>query len=146
MFQTLIDYCGCRAAAGTAAAATAPPALSEGGVRRVAGDTPLKAERLEEIKLGVVRFVASGVFGDQAALPHLVVAAADTRFRCVLSSFFCFFFQQKLTFSNSRGSCCDWYRKVWQKGTLFFGRWNPQIQLEIIIDRGTFDSLWRFIC
>lgn len=41
---------------------------------------PLKPEQLEQIKLGIVRFLAGGVYSDFDVLPHMVVAAADSRF------------------------------------------------------------------
>lgn len=44
------------------------------------GETQLKPEQLEELKLGIVKFVASGILGEQLTVPHLIIAAADTRF------------------------------------------------------------------
>lgn len=40
----------------------------------------MKPEQLEETKLGIVKFMSSGILGEQAILPHLIIAAADTRF------------------------------------------------------------------
>ena len=40
----------------------------------------MKPEQLEETKLAIVKFVSGGVLGEQAILPHLIIAAADTRF------------------------------------------------------------------
>ncbi|KAK4005791.1 hypothetical protein OUZ56_010915 [Daphnia magna] len=57
-----------------------PPGMSEYGWKRSLGEVQLKAEQLEETKLGIVKFVSSGIFGEQNIVPHLVVAAADTRF------------------------------------------------------------------
>ena len=57
-----------------------PPGLSEYSFKRVVGDTPPPAEQLEQIKLGIVKFIAGGVFLDMHILVHLIVAAADTRF------------------------------------------------------------------
>ena len=57
-----------------------PPGMSEAAFRRAAGETQWKPEQLEEMKLGIVKFVSSGVFGEQVTVPHLVIAAADTRF------------------------------------------------------------------
>ncbi len=54
--------------------------MSEAGWKRSLGETQLKPEQLEETKLGIVKFISSGVFGEQTIVPHLVVAAADTRF------------------------------------------------------------------
>ena len=54
--------------------------MSESGWKRAMGETPLKAEQLEETKLAIVKFISSGVMADeQTIVPHLVVAAADTR-------------------------------------------------------------------
>lgn len=47
--------------------------------KRVTAENPLKAEELEKVKLGIVKFLASGVLNDADILIHLIVAAADTR-------------------------------------------------------------------
>lgn len=61
--------------------ANPPPGMSEAGWKRASGEVQLKPEQLEETKLGIVKFVSSGVLGgEQGIVPHLVVAAADTRF------------------------------------------------------------------
>merc|ERR1740128_410581 len=65
---------------GTTAPVNPPPGMSETGWKRAVGETQLKPEQLEETKLGIVKFVSSGVFGEQSILPHLIIAAADTRF------------------------------------------------------------------
>lgn len=57
-----------------------PPAMSQAGWKRAVGETQMKPEQLEETKLAIVKFVSSGVLGEQAILPHLIIAAADTRF------------------------------------------------------------------
>ena len=58
-----------------------PPGMSESGWKRATGETQLKPEQLEETKLGIVKFISSGVLGgEQPIVPHLIVAAADTRF------------------------------------------------------------------
>lgn len=54
--------------------------MSEAGWKRALGEVQLKPEQLEETKLGIVKFISSGVLGEQTIVPHLVVAAADTRF------------------------------------------------------------------
>jgi proteasome component ECM29 len=54
--------------------------MSEYGFRRVCGEGDLKAEQLEQIKLGIIRFLARSEMADADKLCHLVVAAADTRF------------------------------------------------------------------
>lgn len=70
------------------AAFPVPPGMSPYTFKRVTGSAsgpdspsaPLKPEQLEQIKLGIVRFLAGGVYSDSDILPHFVVAAADTRF------------------------------------------------------------------
>ncbi|KDR13581.1 proteasome-associated protein ECM29 homolog isoform X2 [Zootermopsis nevadensis] len=57
-----------------------PPGMSEYSFKRVSAGNPLTSEELEQTKLGVVKFLASGVMSDSDILCHLVVAAADTRF------------------------------------------------------------------
>ncbi|XP_060528524.1 proteasome adapter and scaffold protein ECM29 [Cylas formicarius] len=57
-----------------------PAGMSEASYKRVTANNPMKPEDLEEIKLGIVKFLAYGVFKNEDILIHLVVAAADTRF------------------------------------------------------------------
>ncbi|KAL0121628.1 hypothetical protein PUN28_006856 [Cardiocondyla obscurior] len=59
---------------------TVPPGLSDYAFKRVIGETPPTAEQLEQIKLGIVKFLVGGFFPDTDILIHLIVAAADTRF------------------------------------------------------------------
>ena len=59
---------------------TVPPGLSDYAFKRVIGESPPIAEQLEQIKLGIVKFLAGGFFPDTDILIHLIVAAADTRF------------------------------------------------------------------
>jgi len=59
---------------------TVPPGLSDYAFKRVIGENPPTAEQLEQIKLGIVKFLAGGFFPDTDILIHLIVAAADTRF------------------------------------------------------------------
>ena len=54
--------------------------MSEIGWKRASGESQMKPEQLEETKLGIVKFMSSGILGEQEILPHLIVAAADTRF------------------------------------------------------------------
>lgn len=54
--------------------------MSQYSFKRVTNENPLKPEELEKIKLGVVKFLASGVMNDADILLHLIVAAADTRY------------------------------------------------------------------
>uniref|UniRef100_A0A6P7FNW0 Proteasome-associated protein ECM29 homolog n=1 Tax=Diabrotica virgifera virgifera TaxID=50390 RepID=A0A6P7FNW0_DIAVI len=56
-----------------------PPCMSETSYKRVTSTT-LKPEALEEIKLGIVKFLGQGIFNNEEILAHLVVAASDTRF------------------------------------------------------------------
>ncbi|CAG9861828.1 unnamed protein product [Phyllotreta striolata] len=57
-----------------------PPGLSEASYKRVSNNNPMKPEELEEIKLGIVKFLSHGVFTNEEILPHLVIAVSDTRF------------------------------------------------------------------
>ncbi|CAG9821950.1 unnamed protein product [Phaedon cochleariae] len=57
-----------------------PSCMSETSYKRVTTNNLLKPEDLEEIKLGIVKFLAHGVFSNEDILIHLVVAASDTRF------------------------------------------------------------------
>lgn len=57
-----------------------PPGLSDYAFKRVIGESPPTAEQLEQIKLGIVKFLVGGFFPDTDILIHLIIAAADTRF------------------------------------------------------------------
>ncbi|XP_063216942.1 proteasome adapter and scaffold protein ECM29 isoform X2 [Bacillus rossius redtenbacheri] len=57
-----------------------PAGMSETSLRRVTAEGPLSAEQLEQTKLGLVKFLSSGVLAESEVLVHLLVAAADTRF------------------------------------------------------------------
>ncbi|KAK5644780.1 hypothetical protein RI129_006080 [Pyrocoelia pectoralis] len=57
-----------------------PPGMSEYSFKRVTNEFPLHPEELEQIKLGIVKFLGSGIFSDDEILIHLIVAASDTRF------------------------------------------------------------------
>lgn len=59
---------------------TVPPGLSDYAFKRVIGENPPTAEQLEQIKLGIVKFLVGGFFPEADILIHLIVAAADTRF------------------------------------------------------------------
>ncbi|XP_059487966.1 proteasome adapter and scaffold protein ECM29 [Neocloeon triangulifer] len=59
---------------------TVPAGMSEYGFRRVCGEGELKAEQLEQIKLGIIKFLSGSDIPDSEKLCHLIVAAADTRF------------------------------------------------------------------
>lgn len=59
---------------------TVPLGMSEYGFKRVNAGNPLTSEELEQTKLGIVKFLVSGVMTDSDILVHLIVAAADTRF------------------------------------------------------------------
>ncbi|KAF5283686.1 hypothetical protein FQR65_LT13757 [Abscondita terminalis] len=57
-----------------------PPGMSEYSFKRLSNEFPLHPEDLEQFKLGIVKFIASGIFTDEEIFIHLIVAAADTRF------------------------------------------------------------------
>lgn len=57
-----------------------PPGMSEYAFKRVIGENSHTADQLEQTKLGIVKFLASGLFLDSDILIHLIVAASDTRF------------------------------------------------------------------
>uniref|UniRef100_A0A1S4H7M0 Uncharacterized protein n=1 Tax=Anopheles gambiae TaxID=7165 RepID=A0A1S4H7M0_ANOGA len=64
---------------GTLPDSDVPPGMSVYSFKRVTAKPP-KAEELEQLKKGIVRFLCGGIFPDQEILAHLVVASADTRF------------------------------------------------------------------
>ncbi|XP_050079558.1 proteasome-associated protein ECM29 homolog [Anopheles maculipalpis] len=64
---------------GTLPDSDVPPGMSVYSFKRVTTKPP-KAEELEQLKKGIVRFLCGGIFPDQEILAHLVVASADTRF------------------------------------------------------------------
>ncbi|CAB3362538.1 Hypothetical predicted protein [Cloeon dipterum] len=57
-----------------------PPGMSEYGFKRVCGENELKAEQLEQIKLGIIKFLSGSDIPEADKLCPLSVAAADTRF------------------------------------------------------------------
>lgn len=56
-----------------------PPGLCEASWKRVSGESPMKAEDLEKIKAGIVRFLGNELFTEKDIAMHLVIAMADTR-------------------------------------------------------------------
>lgn len=55
--------------------------MSENGFKRVtSGDTPMTPGLLEQTKLGVVKFLSTGILSNNDIICHLIIAAADTRF------------------------------------------------------------------
>ncbi|XP_046388790.1 proteasome adapter and scaffold protein ECM29-like [Ischnura elegans] len=64
----------------TPPSSNAPPGMSEYSFKRVTGENMLSPEDLEKTKLGIVKFLSSGVFPEKDILIHLIVAVADTRF------------------------------------------------------------------
>ncbi|XP_066591555.1 proteasome adapter and scaffold protein ECM29 [Prorops nasuta] len=58
----------------------APPGLSDYAYKRVIGEAPPSAEKLEQMKLGIVKFLVGGFFSESDIFIHLIVAASDTRF------------------------------------------------------------------
>lgn len=65
-----------------------PPGLSEYALKRLIGEAPMKPEDLEEAKMGIVKFLSSGVYPDSDILCQLVVASADSRFNVANSADF----------------------------------------------------------
>ncbi|XP_076089191.1 proteasome adapter and scaffold protein ECM29-like isoform X1 [Mytilus galloprovincialis] len=56
-----------------------PPGLSEYSKRRVLGDSPLNPEALEKAKIGVLKFLGSGLIEEKMVVCHYVIASSDTR-------------------------------------------------------------------
>ncbi|KAG1680273.1 Proteasome adapter and scaffold protein ECM29 [Nymphon striatum] len=56
-----------------------PPGLSDSSFKRLTSENPLDAATLEKIKLGLLKFLCSGVFEETSVLPHLVIGSSDTR-------------------------------------------------------------------
>ncbi|XP_066149370.1 proteasome adapter and scaffold protein ECM29 [Euwallacea fornicatus] len=57
-----------------------PPGMSQASLRRVTENHTFKPEQFESIKLGIIKFLAHGIFKPEDVLIHLIVAASDTRF------------------------------------------------------------------
>ncbi len=55
------------------------PGLSEASWKRVAGETPVKAEVIERNKIGVVKFLGKGLLDGRDLALQLAVALSDTR-------------------------------------------------------------------
>ena len=53
--------------------------LSKADWKRVAGETPMKAELLEKTKVKVLKFLGKGLFPESEIALHLIVGTADTR-------------------------------------------------------------------
>lgn len=64
---------------GTTQDGEVPPGMSTYSFKRVTSEH-LKAEDLEQLKKGIVRFLCGGIFAEAETLAHLIVASADTRF------------------------------------------------------------------
>ncbi|XP_062561882.1 proteasome-associated protein ECM29 homolog [Armigeres subalbatus] len=64
---------------GTTQDGEVPPGMSTYTFKRVTTEQ-LKAEELEQLKKGIVRFLCGGIFPETETLAHLIVASADTRF------------------------------------------------------------------
>lgn len=64
---------------GTTQDGEVPPGMSTYSFKRVTSEH-LKAEELENLKKGIVRFLCGGIFPETETLAHLIVASADTRF------------------------------------------------------------------
>ncbi|KAL1514253.1 hypothetical protein ABEB36_003540 [Hypothenemus hampei] len=57
-----------------------PSGMSEISLKRIIENKPFKIEEFESIKLGILKFLAHGIFKPQDVLMHFIVAASDTRF------------------------------------------------------------------
>lgn len=64
---------------GVTAEGEVPPGMSTYSFKRVIANN-WKAEELEAMKQGIVRFICSNVFSDEDIFILLVLASADTRF------------------------------------------------------------------
>jgi len=56
-----------------------PAGLSDYGWKRVAGETPQPAEKVEVTKTGIVKFLGSGLLPEMEVAIHLLVGVSDTR-------------------------------------------------------------------
>jgi len=56
-----------------------PAGLSEYGWKRVSGESPPPAEKVETTKVGLVKFLGSGLLPEMEIAIHLLVGASDTR-------------------------------------------------------------------
>eukprot|EP00058_Branchiostoma_floridae_P021365 XP_002606855.1 hypothetical protein BRAFLDRAFT_91624 [Branchiostoma floridae] len=56
-----------------------PPGMSQASVKRVTGDKQWKPEELEEVKVGIIKFLGADIFADEEIIPHLLVGMSDTR-------------------------------------------------------------------
>ncbi|XP_048584699.1 proteasome adapter and scaffold protein ECM29 isoform X2 [Nematostella vectensis] len=56
-----------------------PPGLSTAAVKRVLGDATLEGDKLEEVKLGILQFLAQDVFMESEIICHFVIATGDSR-------------------------------------------------------------------
>ncbi|XP_078353041.1 LOW QUALITY PROTEIN: proteasome adapter and scaffold protein ECM29-like [Oculina patagonica] len=62
-----------------ASSSIAPPGMSLAAVKRVTGDSPLEPKRLEQIKLGALKFLAHDLFEPSDVICHFLAATGDTR-------------------------------------------------------------------
>ena len=53
--------------------------MSETSWKRVAGDSLMKPENLEQIKANIMRFLGNGLIPEKDVALHLVIGMADTR-------------------------------------------------------------------
>ncbi|XP_068677297.1 proteasome adapter and scaffold protein ECM29-like isoform X3 [Montipora foliosa] len=57
----------------------APPGMSEAALKRIRGDSTLEPNKLEQVKLGALKFLASDLFQPSEVICHFLVATGDTR-------------------------------------------------------------------
>lgn len=63
----------------TPAESLAPPGMSVAAVKRVTADSPLDPNKLEQAKLGALKFLASDLFEPSDVICHFLAATGDTR-------------------------------------------------------------------
>jgi len=56
-----------------------PAGLSDYGWKRVSGDAPQPAEKVETTKTGIIKFIGAGLLPEMEVAIHILVGAADTR-------------------------------------------------------------------
>ncbi|XP_020604939.1 proteasome-associated protein ECM29 homolog [Orbicella faveolata] len=57
----------------------APPGMSVAAVKRVTADSPLESKKLEQMKLGALKFLARDLFEPSDVICHFLAATGDTR-------------------------------------------------------------------
>ncbi|KAJ9587580.1 hypothetical protein L9F63_018962, partial [Diploptera punctata] len=59
---------------------TVPAGMSDYSFKRVTAGITIKSDELEQIKLGIVKFLGNQIMNENDIICHLIVASADTRF------------------------------------------------------------------